>query len=142
VAAGRAVAQVGVQNAVDGIRDWFDQVGASVVVKLFRNDVTFGPLTTLAALDECVFPGYAPVDINPVAFPDADWVAPVATTTGYQVATFTNTAVAATTVYGYYVVDNNDGYLHYGESFESPVVLGENQEIAILLRLKGRSREY
>jgi hypothetical protein len=85
-------------------------VSSNLHLHLFSNNVSPGDSTTLAALTECAFTGYAKQTLTA-----ASWVSlGVSSHIGalaYPTVTFSNTGGGSTVVYGWYITDVADAIL-------------------------------
>lgn len=82
---------------------------------------TVSATTTLADLVaiEASFTGYSPVSLGTWTVPSIDGSGAASSTTYNGI--FTNNGVTATTVYGMYVTDYTDSFLHGAEQYTSPI---------------------
>lgn len=107
---------------------------------LFVNDYVPTLDTVLGDFVEAAFPGYAREDLL-----DAEWVDPVEvsdrleSTYGEEPLTWTNGGSIVQNVFGYFIVDNDDGLVLLAEKFDAPRVMSPTAVLEATLVIYSRN---
>jgi len=101
-------------------------------LKLYVNNYTLADATTEADLTEMSTHGYAAKTLTKTSWAVGAGSAGNPATGTYAQQTWTFTAAAAVTVYGYYVIDSTSGKLVWAEAFTSAKVIQNNGDQIII----------
>lgn len=110
----------------------------SYSLRLYRNDYTPAPGSTLTSFDEATFLGYYRQDLL-----RSGWGVP-AIVTGRAESEYTEREISWTpaasgqVIYGYYVVAPLTAKVAWAERFVTPLTMGNGQPLIILPKLTGR----
>lgn len=114
------MAKIAYDPLIEGEADWalgMTSTTPSLSIHLYVSDTTPACDDSVGMYTECSLAGYAPIDLDP-----ASWVCTLAScvkTCTYPAITWAFTA-GGQTIYGYYIYNDTDGSLWWGERFDTP----------------------